>query len=345
MKEYENQNENIRLALKCYSVRFYDWALEYCNEGLKEEPENFEGIFLCGQLNFYFGKLEESMAAFSKMIEHYPFCDEAFYNRGNIRSQLGDYVGAILDYDEAIRLNPKLGYYYQNRAICKCKKKPKDLLGAFADLTEAIELSPWNTYARLERGLLLQELGEYDYSVEDFFMVEEIDEHCISATLYRGVSLALSGKVKEGLREINLLIKKVPAYKDSFLERGRIYRLNQDHEKALADFTLIIDQTDDKMGYLERGKTLLEIGNCVDAMIDFNNAIKKDLDYALAYLNLGIAKAKMKDHEGAIEAFDKAIEIDQYLTEAWKCKKVSMEILGNFEGLKNDKTKTQSLMN
>ncbi len=337
------ENENLRLAFLYYDARAYKDALENCNQGLKEEPENPLGIFLSGQLNYRFGKLEESMAAFSKMIELYPFCDEAFFNRGNIMMELGNFVGAVPDFDEAIRLQPELDKYYYLRALCK--QKLDDHLGAFADLSETLAICPWNTFARHDRAILLQELGEYGFSIEEFLRVEDTDESCISAKIYRGVSLALTGKDEEGLKVIDKVIKEIPDYEDAYLERGRIYRNKQNYEKALDDFTMTIDLTDDKLGYLERGITFLERKNFVDAMIDFKKAIEIDPDYAIAYLNLGIAKANMNDHLGAVEAFDKAVEINQHLTEAWKRKRVSMEILGNYEGLKINMKRFQSLMN
>ena len=40
----------------------------------------------------------------------------AYYNRGQIYFSLGDNERAIQDFDDAIRLNPKLGVAYANRA-------------------------------------------------------------------------------------------------------------------------------------------------------------------------------------------------------------------------------------
>lgn len=337
------ENENLRLAFLYYDARAYKDALEYCNQGLKEEPENPHAIFLSGQLNYRFGNLEESMAAFSRMIELYPFCDEAFFNRGNIMMELGNFVGAVPDFDEAIRLQPELDKYYYLRALCK--QKLDDHLGAFADLSETLAICPWNTIARHDRAILLQELGEYGFSIEEFLKVEDADRSCISATIYRGVSLALTGKEEEGLKMIGKVIKEIPDYEDAYLERGRIYRNKQDYEKALDDFTMTIDLTHNKLGYLERGITFLEAGNNVDAMIDFNKAIEKDPEYAPAYLNLGIARANLEDHQGAVEAFDKAIKLDRFQTKAWKMQRLSLEQLGNSEDLIKNRAGFESFMN
>jgi tetratricopeptide (TPR) repeat protein len=49
-----------------------------------------------------------------------------------------DLDGAIADYDQAIKLNPKFGLAYKNRG--KAKQEKGDLDGAIADFNRAIKL-------------------------------------------------------------------------------------------------------------------------------------------------------------------------------------------------------------
>ena len=46
---------------------------------------------------------------------------DAYINRGNAKSKLGQYFAAIADYDIAIRLNPDDANAYYNRGIAKAQ--------------------------------------------------------------------------------------------------------------------------------------------------------------------------------------------------------------------------------
>ncbi len=58
--------------------------------------------------------------------------------RGKGKFEMGDFPGAIADYDEAIRLDPKDAAAYNNRGIAK--RNLKDETGAKADFDEAKRL-------------------------------------------------------------------------------------------------------------------------------------------------------------------------------------------------------------
>ena len=48
-----------------------------------------------------------------------------FNNRGNAKFKLKEYTGAMEDYDEAIKLDSKIGNAYINRGILKERVKDK----------------------------------------------------------------------------------------------------------------------------------------------------------------------------------------------------------------------------
>ncbi len=59
---------------------------------------------------------------------------------GLTKFKQGDYQGAIQDYNQAIRLNPKFAFAYNNRGTARLQLGDKQ--GAIADFNKAVELNP-----------------------------------------------------------------------------------------------------------------------------------------------------------------------------------------------------------
>ena len=78
-------------------------------------------------------------ANYSQAIELKPDDAEAYYNRGNTKSELGNLRSAIADYDRAIELKPDNAKAYNNRGFAKSDLG--DHSGAIADYDRTLELS------------------------------------------------------------------------------------------------------------------------------------------------------------------------------------------------------------
>lgn len=73
-----------------------------------------------------------------------------YYNRGSAYTNLGEYVLAIRDYTEAIKINPTDPSYYYNRGLAYNNEREYDL--ALRDYDEAVRLNPLSAeiYGRLK---------------------------------------------------------------------------------------------------------------------------------------------------------------------------------------------------
>jgi len=91
---------------------------------------------------------------------------QEFIDSGRIRSGLGNFNGAIDDYNKAIALSPDNSSYYISRGTVKYKMG--DYSGSSKDYQNAIDLEPdhWGIYSLL--GYSKYSLGDYIGAIEAY---------------------------------------------------------------------------------------------------------------------------------------------------------------------------------
>ena len=88
-------------------------------------------------------------ADLSKVIDLAPDFPQAYYNRGNVWSQLHDYEAAIADYTEAVRLDPSFAEAYYNRGLARVYTGQN--AQGVADFSKAGELGIYTAYNLIKR--------------------------------------------------------------------------------------------------------------------------------------------------------------------------------------------------
>src|SRR5262249_41630972 len=86
--------------------------------------------------------------------------------RGIQYLEKGAHEGAITQFTEAIRLDPKNSLAYIQRGIAQDAKGEPDL--AIADFTEAIRVDPQNAVAYSNRGNTYSNTGQYEQAIADY---------------------------------------------------------------------------------------------------------------------------------------------------------------------------------
>ena len=108
----------------------------------------------------------------------------AYYGRANARNAGGDIDGALADYDEAIRTDPKLVAAYVSRGVARHKKGDDN--NALVDFDRAVQLDSNNTNAYFIRGLFRQQKGNLDGALADYDVTIRLDPKNASAFNTRG---------------------------------------------------------------------------------------------------------------------------------------------------------------
>jgi tetratricopeptide (TPR) repeat protein len=90
---------------------------------------------------------------------------------GNNRFTSKDYVGALEQYDNALKLTPKThqdrAVFHSNRAACLMQMKPIDYEAVIAECTMALQVQPRFVRAILRRARAFEALGKYEMAMQD----------------------------------------------------------------------------------------------------------------------------------------------------------------------------------
>lgn len=292
-------------------------------------------------------KPDSAMATFDRLLEEHPGYANAYVARGRLKAELADTTGAMADLDhaleisrklpnayviraallmaspdgyekaeadisEAIRLEPKEGGLYVNRAFLRYSRD--DYFGAMADYDYAIQLDPLNSAAIYNRGLLRMESRDNDRAIADFSRVLELDPEDYRALYNRVLLYSDTRNYNAALSDVNRLIERFPELpealymrSDIFRRQGKMGQAETDYKRALAmSKALPAGGTDSKGGVAVNGAG--DAGNGESGELSAESVARRftalrtidnDVDLQQDFVNQGI-RGKVQDRDRKI---------------------------------------------
>ncbi len=141
-----------------------------------------------------------AIANLNARLQHDPNDATAYYKRGQLYAQNGDFPRAAADFDAAIRLNPADAEAFNNR--CWARAMFADLQMALQDCNEALRLRPGYVDALDSRGLIYLKLSLPSNAVADYDAALRIKPNQASSLYGRGIGKLRVGKTVEGNNDI-----------------------------------------------------------------------------------------------------------------------------------------------
>ncbi len=198
------------------------------------------------------GDLDQALSCFSNYIIAYP-TDTTAYSyilRGKMKYELGDFQGAVEDYDMALRLKPfeeKYQYY---------------------------------------RFVALYEDGNYDKALKAVTRLTELNPKFYGYYMYKGNVYRKLETYDSAVYMYNIAILKNRGNPDLYYYRGLSYKNTDNCFRAIDDFTEAIRMDpSDPSYYAERGNCKYFIGDNQGACADWNKA--NELDYYEDFSSFG----------------------------------------------------------
>jgi len=128
---------------------------------------------------------KDSITLWTHIIERRPPFEKAYSGRGAAYLAEGEYDLALVDIEEAIRLEKNSFRAYNKRSLILLHQGQYDL--AIADNNRALEVNPQSKEAYNNRGVARVHKGQYDLAIADFSRALEIDPQSPNAYLNRAI--------------------------------------------------------------------------------------------------------------------------------------------------------------
>jgi tetratricopeptide (TPR) repeat protein len=291
----------------------YHYALLSINPDYKS-PYVAEEIFIQAYICYLFQDQIVSLEKLNKALEINPDFVLALVLRGCIFWNIGNHQNALKDLNHSLYLNPKHINNAHTFYIRACVYEAlSNYEAAISDFNESIRLYDntsqemiLNFYfsnfvnVYLDRGKLLNYLGDYHGAIEDFNYVIEIDPSCLSAYIQRATIYYDRGQKSKALIDCQRALDIDSNYSIAYLLRGKIYNESGNHQAAINDC---------KVGFLLQGNEYQQSKN-YQAAIDIYTAILEfDPNNYSAYNQRSSARSAIGDYQGAMEDLQKARQL------------------------------------
>ena len=216
---------------------------------------------------------------------------ESYYFWGCTKHVLGNYKGAVADYDKAIQLKPDYAKAYHNRGYTKVTLG--QYFAAIADFDEAIRLKPDYASAYNNRGLAKKHaLGDLSAAIADYDKAVQLKPDLASPYYNRGAAKVDLGQPLAAIADYNKAIRLKPDYAKAYGNRGYAKYILGQHFAAITDYDKALQlKPDIAEVYSNRGVVKASLGQHIAAIADFDKAIHLEPGFADAYSNRGITKA------------------------------------------------------
>ena len=164
-----------------------------------------------GSLTGDVGKIMEAFHDYSKIIDKYPNCSEAYNGQGNCysykesKSSLVDLQNAVNSYTKAIELDRKNKGPYMNRADCYVYLGKN--LEAYDDASKAIELDPSDSSYYNSRANILYKMNRNDDALKDMNKAISIDDGYMDYYQYRAALYQKMNKIDKAEDDVDRALK------------------------------------------------------------------------------------------------------------------------------------------
>ena len=218
-------------------------------------------------------------------------------------AELGDADQAIVDYSDSIRIAPNETYAYVNRGIVLYTKKDNNE-GAIADFNSALKLKPCEVSAWINRGLVYKRKGDLDQSIKD--LTDALK--CLGGNLTPVSATPPANPSPQYLQAS----QNASQAADAYYQRGLVYidKASRERKQAGQMYDLASTIVSPKLAQVKGVGQVSIGGSSLPAVrVEINPTALAKYRIGLESVRAGLAAANANTPKGAIEVGDLRYQI------------------------------------
>ena len=337
----KNFNAYLNRSIAYQIQKEWNAAISDCNQLIRIRPNSPMGYMSRGLIKIEKEDYAGALRDFDMAIYYDPQNAFAYQNRGMVKQELGSFEAAIMDYDAAINIDNRMASAYFNRGIAKEMLGRNDYQKDYdyaSLLDQRYTKRPWQTpeeraKAQQQQMQAWQNAQQKSQNKPQTEASDSIDNENTKNNEAYEIDLEELRKRKmkanlvvEDIRDIpgenkdlegHIQNKNVNIQLLPFFEVATINKSTESNE-AVGYFSMIIENlnaSNNYQPYLTLTNRPEDSQKSIDyyqnQILIFDQKIEQNKKLSNNYLYRGIFKSLIKDFNGAIADYNKAIELDE----------------------------------
>lgn len=238
-----------------------------------------------------------------------PTTSSGYVGRANVFINRGMRKEALLDYDKAVELDPNNVYAWANRGITRVQVG--DLAGARSDLAKAEAIDPAFVQNWIGRGMLADVERRPRDAAEAYTRALEQEPDNLYGIQHRAEAYASLGDNQRALADFTSIVEKMHNDPGAYIERGNFFRLQREYDKAIADFDKAhsLDPSNE-WPLANRGLARVLKRDFAEAASDLDAAAKINPKNVLVFSARGLMAQQKGVWQDAIAAYTSALQLE-----------------------------------
>ncbi len=296
-------------------------AVQSYRNAIKYNPQNIDlRIKLATTLQEHFeDDLNQIIDCYNKLIEMEPHNSRFYYELGHSYLSIEDKFSAINAFRKASEIEPENPFYHNSLAYALIQLDDYD--AGIEEYQKAIKLNPdneWTSVVCQAQGAIYQQIkGNQDAAIVAYQTSTVLDPKNVDAYIALGEVYHEKGDIKKAIENYCEAVNLDPVNANTYCSLGlALWEKDCVSESIVAYQKAIELDSKEAITYNNLGIVYLDgTGQIDEALNMFNEALKRNPNYALAYYNKGRCCQMLGNKTDAADCYQMALDLNKITNE------------------------------